>query len=358
MALLELARSGEDRSAPPPLLALSPAELGERLGGVGRAKAVYGALRRGRDPFAAGVLAPGARRRLIAVAGPTALRISAVSSSADGTRKLLLSLADGRAVEAVLIPTEGRTTLCLSTQVGCARGCCFCATGRMGLLRNLTCDEIVGQVVLAQGLVSAEANGAPPIKNLVLMGMGEPLDNLRAVRLALEGITAEAGLGFGRRHVTLSTVGPSPEAVRAALGLPAHLAWSLHAADDDLRRRLVPTARHGVRALLEAFRALSQLRGDPLFVEITLIDGLNDATHHAERVVDLFRGYPTEVRVNLLPMNAQHEVPRGALSASPPERVDAFGAVLHQAGHRVIVRRPRGASDRAACGQLALLSPR
>jgi 23S rRNA (adenine2503-C2)-methyltransferase len=330
----------------PPLLSLPPSDLAARLGGVGRARAVYALLRRGIDPFLEG-LNPGARARLQAACLPVELGASARIESGDGTVKLLVALSRGGEVEMVAIPSRDRTTLCVSSQVGCARGCVFCRTATMGLGRNLGADEIAGQVMLGLGL--AREAELPPVRNLVLMGMGEPLDNLDEVERALDVIGAEGGLGIGHRHITVSTVGPSPKAIRRAGQWRSRLAWSLHAADDALRRRLVPTARHAVASLTVAFQEVLVPRGEPLFVEIALIDGVNDDPSAAEAVRDLFRGFGTEVRINLLPLN-----PIGsALAPSTPERVAAFRAVLVEAGHRTIVRRARGADRFAACGQLA-----
>jgi 23S rRNA (adenine2503-C2)-methyltransferase len=338
----------------PELFELEPGALAERLGGQGRASAVYAALRRGVDPFAPGVLAPRALARLRSVARRTPVRPCTVELSSDGTRKMLLELEDGEKVECVLIPERSRTTLCISSQVGCARGCIFCLTASMGLARNLTAAEMVAEVWI--GVRTALAEQMPPLRNLVFMGMGEPLDNADAVADALSVITGSGrGLGFGPGHVTVSTVGPTPRGIREAARLPARIAWSLHAADDALRRRLVPTQRHGVEVLLAAFRELARVRGMPLFVEITLIADLNDDVKHAEQIADLFVDFEQEVRFNLLPMNPVQAASRAVLVPSPPERVTAFAGVLRDAGHFTKVRRARGLDARAACGQLAVL---
>ncbi|MFO0727988.1 MAG: 23S rRNA (adenine(2503)-C(2))-methyltransferase RlmN [Myxococcota bacterium] len=327
------------------LYAMTLAELAESLGGEGRAQAVMALLREGKDPWTS--LPPGASRRLKAAAGHTVLEQRLETVASDGTRKLLVGLLDGRSIEMVLIPSPRRTTLCISSQVGCVRACSFCSTGTMGLLRNLEADEIVGQVVL--GIQLAKQHGLPPLSNLVLMGMGEPLDNLAAVKQALAVIVGPSQLGIGRRHVTLSTVGPSAAAVKKAGALEVPLAWSLHAAEESLRRRLIPTARASVEGLRDAFAEILGPRGDPLFVEMTLIEGLNDGPEQADAVFALFSGFPTEVRVNLLPMNA---VPGAAMVASSEARVRAFKARLESHGLRALIRRARGAEEHAACGQL------
>lgn len=328
-----------------PVLAMTPSELAAVLGGEGRAKDVYSLLREGLDPRQA--LPAGARRRLAERTAPTVLEVVESLESRDGTLKLRVRLADGREIETVLIPSPRRTTLCISSQVGCARACRFCSTGTMGLLRNLSADEITGQVALGHRLVRERS--LPALSNVVLMGMGEPLDNFQNVKTALSIIVGSAGLGIGRRHLTLSTVGPTAQAVRRAAELDVPLAWSLHAAEDALRRRLIPTARTSVAALLGAFQEALAPRQAPLFVEVTLIDGVNDAPAHAEAIVALFSGFGTEVRVNLLPMNS---IGHAELGPARAERVRAFKDVLAQAGLRALVRQARGADQASACGQL------
>ncbi len=328
------------------LLGLTPGELAERLDGSGRARAVYRAIAEGQDPFEA--LTSGARRRLAAACSPTVAEVRACYPSSDGTLKLLLGFEDGRAVECVLIVGEDRTTACLSTQVGCARGCTFCRTATMGLVRNLSCAEIVAQVQV--GLREVRDRSMPPLRNLVYMGMGEPLDNLDAVARSLAIITSGVGLGFGPRHVTVSSVGTTRRAIAAAAALPARLAWSLHAADDELRRTLVPTARRTVAELAADF--YTAVDGTSLFVEVVLLDGVNDDDRAADAIVALFEGAPCEVRVNLLPMNPIDDAARGR----PSGRADAFRDRLRRAGLFCMVRRPRGAERLAACGQLAVLT--
>lgn len=336
--------------ARPEIFALPPAALSTQLGSPARAGAVYALLREGRDPFHPGALGPRARARLEAACRPSALTVAEVTTAADGTVKLLVRLEDGLAVETVLIPEPRRTTVCVSSQVGCGRGCIFCLTATMRLARNLRPAEIVGQVAAA--IREARGRGLAPLRNVVLMGMGEPLDNIEAVAAALPTITASGrGLAVGPAHVTVSTVGPSPRAIEAARALPGRLAWSLHAARDDVRRHLVPTARHDVRALAAAMGAVVAARRELLFVELTLIDRVNDADEDAAAVVELFAGFPAPVRFNLLPMNPAG---RADLHPSPPEAVQRFAAHLAGNGFRTLVRRARGADQGAACGQLAV----
>jgi 23S rRNA (adenine2503-C2)-methyltransferase len=340
---------GGSTSPKPDLFALTPHALVEGLRGPGRARAVYRLLREGDDPFAA--LPEKAIARLSAIAEPSVVRVERIHRSRDGTMKLLVALFDGSRIESVLIADARRMTLCVSSQVGCARGCTFCQTASMKLARNLSAAEIVAQVVIALRLV--KAHGLPVLRNVVFMGMGEPLDNLDAVRDALAIICSSGlGLGFGPGHVTVSTVGPSAAAIRRAADLPGRLAWSLHAADDRLRRTLVPTQRGSVRDLLGAFQSVVAERREPLFVEVTLIDGVNDAPSAADAIVDLFADFGNEVRFNLLPMN-----PILASDLRPSRVVDAFAARLKAAGYWAMVRKARGDDARAACGQLAVLEP-
>jgi 23S rRNA (adenine2503-C2)-methyltransferase len=309
------------------LLDLTPEALAARIG-PGRAKTVFQHLRRGEVPpklFDLGFELPEIRTSTVA---------------GDGTTKLLLQFADGALIESVLIPERSRTTLCVSTQVGCVRGCTFCLTATMNLVRNLEVHEIAAQLYLA---IQRQ-----PIRNIVFMGMGEPLDNAKAVRAALDLMID--GFQIGPRHITVSTVAPTPEAVRKARDWPAQIAWSLHAAEDEVRRTLIPTARHSVRELRDAFADISKDR-DALFVEITLIDGVNDREEHADAVAELFAGFPAEVRINLLPMN-----PIGSdLHASKEHAVIAFQERLMGKGFLCLRRKARGVEERAACGQLVTL---
>jgi len=219
----------------------------------------------------------------------------------------------------------------------------------MGLQGGLTADEIVAQVDRAGEIVRSQR--MPTLRNIVFMGMGEPLDNAAAVQRALSTLVDPRGRAFAPRHITVSTVGPSVRAVALTNGWPGRLAWSLHAADDDLRRRLIQTARESVGELARAFAARVDARNQPLFVEMTLIDGLNDSPEHAVQAARLFRHGPRRVRFNLLPVNPTDGVHR----ASPPDRVEAFRDRLRALGFFAMIRRPRGRDRRAACGQLVTL---
>lgn len=331
-----------------PLLGQTPAQLAELLEGPGRARMVFKALAAGRDPWAENVLPKSLQRRLTRHTHLHLPRIVREVASNDGTVKLVLGLHDDQWVETVLIFEPRRTTLCVSSQVGCGRGCTFCKTATMGLVRPLTTDEIVAQVVLAQ----RHPRLRPPLRNLVFMGMGEPLDNPRAVGQALDILTDDRGLGFAAKHVTVSTVAPSPRAVATTAAWPGRLAWSLHAAQDNLRRQLVPTQKFDVQAQRDAFAEVCRAKNMPLFVEMALIAGVNDAVHDAKAAAALMADFPTEVRFNLLPMN-----PIGSdLAPSPSDRVKAFQHHLVRAGYFASVRTPRGQDTSAACGQLVTLT--
>ncbi len=327
------------------LLALTPEELAELLGGTGRARAVWRAMLQGKDPFEDSELSRPLRARLRAQTFPTPFFEERRDVATCGTTKLRLVLADKKRIETVLIPSKRRTTVCVSTQSGCAHGCVFCLTATMGLERGLTVGEIVGQVLLAM----REAH-LPAIRNVVFMGMGEPLDNLDAVRKSVAVLCDPSGLALGPTHITLSTVGTTPAAILATRDLPVQLAWSLHAVDDALRRRLVPTMRHSTESLRQAFLDRLSESGGSLFVEMTLMDGVNDALHHADELVAFLAPFSPSVRVNLLPMNAGRE---GFCASSAP-RVAAFRQRIRDGGLFCTIRRPRGVEASAACGQLAI----
>lgn len=266
--------------------------------------------------------------------------------SQDGTRKYLFGCADGRAIETVLIPDEGRLTACLSTQVGCALACAFCLTGKMGFIRHLQPGEIVDQVLsLRRDLQPGERIG-----NLVLMGMGEPLHNYDATVKALAILTHPLGLAYPLRRITLSTVGLVPEIVRLGQsGLDVNLAVSLHAANDELRDRLVPiNRRYPLKELMAALRAYPLPPRRRLTFEYALIDGVNDRPEDARELVRLLRGL--RCKVNLLPLN---EAPAIPFRRPSQERVEAFQRILKSSGILATIRESRGLDISAACGLLA-----
>jgi 23S rRNA (adenine2503-C2)-methyltransferase len=266
------------------------------------------------------------------------------SVASDGTRKLLFRLDGGAAIETVLIPDKLRLTLCVSSQAGCGMGCTFCATARMGLLRNLRPGEIVGQVVAAGALASPSR-----ITNIVFMGMGEPLANYEAVSTALEAITAPWGLGFSPRRVTVSSVGLVPAIERFVASSPVNVAISLVATTDEGRTALMPiNRRYPLAELLDACRRLPLPRRRRLFFEYVLLDGVNDDDADAHRIGELLRGIPA--KVNLIMFNPAPGIP---FRPSPLERVLRFQRIVQASGLQVNLRESRGWDIQAACGQLA-----
>jgi 23S rRNA (adenine2503-C2)-methyltransferase len=271
--------------------------------------------------------------------------IERVTPSQDGSRKLVFRLADGARVSAVLMPDEERLTLCLSTQVGCGYACAFCLTGTMGLERNLTAAEIVGQLLAAGALLENQR-----VTHLVFMGMGEPLANYAALVTALRIFTdARLGLGYSPRRITVSTVGLVSGIDRLGReGLRVNLAISLHAASDDVRARLMPVNRSwNLQALMEAVRRYPLAPRQRVFFEYVLLDGVNDSLDDARRLVGLLRGI--RAKVNLIPFN---DWDGSAFQRPPLSRILAFQAALLEAGVTTTVRWSKGEDIGAACGQL------
>jgi len=276
-------------------------------------------------------------------------RVEAVVVSADGTTKWRLSCR-GAPIETVLIPNATRATVCVSSQSGCTRYCDFCATARMPFGGQLTSADIVAQVLLAHG--HAKIHAKVPLTNVVLMGMGEPLDNLGAVLGAIEVL--DEGLGIAPRHVTVSTSGVLPRMQELWASSRASLALSLHSTTQALRDRLMPRVRRWpIEALVEWMREASAAtepgrKPRHFFIEYALLEGVNDGDDDAERLVALLRG--VRARVNLIPFNATPTLPYRRPS---PERIRAFQARVMAAGLVCIVRETRGDDALAACGQLA-----
>jgi 23S rRNA (adenine2503-C2)-methyltransferase len=265
--------------------------------------------------------------------------------SSDGTTKLLLRLADGNLIESVFIPDTPSQTFCLSTQVGCAMKCAFCLTGRMGIVRNLTAGEIVGQV----RVLLRELQMAGQRFNIVLMGMGEPLHNYDATMKGLRILADEQGLAVSPRRITLSTVGVLPALERLATEpLMPNLAISLHATNEDQRDFLVPINRkYGLKELLDACRRFPLKRRSRITFEYVLLEGVNDSPEDARRLVKLLNGI--KAKVNLLPLNEAAGIP---FTRPADERVNRFAQILADHGLTVSVRKSRGRDIRAACGQL------
>jgi 23S rRNA (adenine2503-C2)-methyltransferase len=272
-------------------------------------------------------------------------------TSSDGTTKFLLRLEDGQLIESVFIPDTPANTFCLSTQVGCAMKCGFCLTGKMGIIRNLTAGEIVGQVrVLVRELHMLQARF-----NIVLMGMGEPLHNYDAVMKALRILADEHGLAVNPRRVTLSTVGVLPALERLATEpLMPNLAISLHATTEEQRDQLVPINRkYGLKELLDACRRFPVKRRERITFEYVMLKDVNDSDEDARRLVRLLNGI--KAKVNLLPLNEAAGIPYERPSDA---RVNRFAQIVAERGVTVSVRKSRGRDIRAACGQLITESTR
>ncbi len=287
------------------------------------------------------------RRRLDAEYSLGAATVAFEARSSDGTIKHLWALADGSQVESVLIPTDDRITLCLSSQVGCALGCRFCATGQLGFTRQLSTAEIVEQYRNADRI--AVRTFGRPIANVVYMGMGEPFANEDPV---FESLTVlNAGFGFGARRITVSTVGLVPGILRLATQPEAfRLAVSLHSADPDLRRQLMPVERrYPLPELLAAVREYQARKERRVSFEYAMIGGVNDGEALARLLVGRLEGI--SAYVNLIPFNP---IPGSAWGPSSPDAIRRFQAVLESAGMPTAVRTPRGTDIAAACGQLRL----
>ena len=313
--------------------------------------------RLGDDVAAMTELSRAFREKLAGVAeirGPTVVRDTTAS---DGTRKWLLDVGAGNAVEMVYIPEDDRGTLCVSSQAGCALDCAFCSTGKQGFNRNLTTGEIVGQLwhanrtLLQQGITAPWVEqGRAPITNVVLMGMGEPLANYDNVVAALRLMLDDNAYGLSRRRVTLSTSGLVPALDRLRDDCPVALAVSLHAGNDPLRDRLVPINRkYPLAELLAAsVRYLARAPRDFVTFEYVMLDGVNDSVEQATELARLVRDVPC--KFNLIPWNP---FAGAEFATSPRPRILAFQNALMEAGFVTTIRKTRGDDIDAACGQLA-----
>lgn len=303
-------------------------------------------------------------RQRLAGEGMTAPAVvTDVRRSRDGTRKLLLDLKRGGLVECVLIPmtreidddaddagddAAGRVTLCISTQVGCAMGCVFCASGRAGLERGLGADEIAVQVLVARRYLEP----AERLTNLVFMGMGEPLHHYDATARSIELLTHPMGAALGARRITVSTVGLVPGIRRLGRDFAGKvgLAVSLHAPNDEIRGRIMPmNRRYPISDLVQALREYPLPRRRRITIEYTLIRDVNDSASNARELMQLLRGLP--VKINLIPLN---RVPGSELTPPSDRQVTVFQEILARGGYTCLVRRRRGDDVDAACGQLAL----
>jgi len=275
--------------------------------------------------------------------------------AADGTCRLALQTADGHLVETVLIPNHiartgatTRTTVCVSSQVGCGRGCAFCETARVGLLRQLTSAEIVAQVRAAAAAWREVGGQRPPITNVVFMGMGEPLDNLTAVVSAIDVLRHDLAFGLSHRRITVSTVGVASRFRAFFTSTNANLAVSLNAPDDVRRARVMPAGRRTTMADIRAALLAHLPRGRDVLIEYVLFDGFNDADADADLLRKWLEGVPA--RLNLIPANPG---PDPALREPDPDTVRAFQRRLLDAGVRTMIRYPHGRAVGGACGQLA-----
>jgi 23S rRNA (adenine2503-C2)-methyltransferase len=337
----------------PNLKDLSPGRLRERLASEGlppfRADQIAAWLyaRGVEDPRQWTDLDAPLRERLATGWRTRALEVAELRRSTDGTVKSVLRAADGALVEAVLIPEPERTTLCVSTQVGCALACSFCATGSLGFVRNLGTAEILDQVCRMSEVLPEGRR----VSNVVFMGMGEPLLNLPAVLEAVRTLIHPRAFGLAPRRITVSTAGLVPRIPALLEAVPVNLAVSLHATTDEVRDRLVPlNRRFPLERLFGTLRELPQLsRRRPVFFEYTLIEGVNDSPADARRLLGWLRGLPA--KLNAIPMN---EHPDSEHRAPPPAVVDRFLGELARGGLTVTLRRARGSDVDAACGQLAL----
>jgi len=308
-------------------------------------------------------LAKSLREKLKASAEVRPPAILSEHRSADGTVKWLFDVGVGNGIETVYIPEDDRGTLCVSSQVGCALDCKFCSTGRQGFNRDLAVSEIIGQLWVAnrrleelerEGLASrledAETRSPRPVSNVVMMGMGEPLNNFAPVVDAMRIMLDDYGYGLSRRRVTLSTSGVVPNIRKLKDTLPVALAVSLHAPNDEIRSRIMPVNdAYPIARLLEACREYLEVSPrDFITFEYVMLEGVNDAPEHARELARLLKSVPS--KVNLIPFNP---FPDSGFARTSADRVRRFQQVLLDAGYVATVRRTRGDDIDAACGQLA-----
>ncbi|MBL8953140.1 MAG: 23S rRNA (adenine(2503)-C(2))-methyltransferase RlmN [Myxococcaceae bacterium] len=296
-------------------------------------------------------LSKGLRERLAKEASLGTLTKDVEQRSTDGTIKYRWKTHDGRYIESVYMPSSDRKTLCVSTQVGCAMGCTFCMTATLGLKRNLTPAEIVGQVhaVNAEVRKNEGLETLRPLTNLVFMGMGEPLHNFENVKTALSILQHEQGPNFSNRHITVSTVGLVPMIERFAAETEVKLAISLNASNDETRSRVMPVnKRWNIAALLEAVRKFPMKYGRRVTFEYVLMSGVNDSDENARELAALLSGMP--VKVNLIQYN---DNPGLGYASTVDDRAHAFQRILEAASVPAFIRANRGRDISAACGQLA-----
>lgn len=301
-------------------------------------------------------LAKSLREKLASTACVSPLELVSEQVSADGTIKWLFDVGGGNAVESVFIPEDERGTLCVSSQAGCAVGCRFCSTGHQGFSRNLKSGEIIAQLWYAEHHLRQRLQRQERvITNVVMMGMGEPLQNYAELLVALRVMLDDHGYGVSRRRLTVSTSGVVPMIDRLAEDCPVALAVSLHAPNDDLRNQLVPLNRkYPIDELMTACRRyLLRAPRDFITFEYCMLDGVNDQPEHARQLIELVQRHGRQglrCKFNLIPFNP---FPASGLLRSPQARVQAFAKILLDAGIVTTVRKTRGDDIDAACGQLA-----
>jgi 23S rRNA (adenine2503-C2)-methyltransferase len=326
----------------------------ERGGKAFRARQLFQWMyKRGETQFDAMTdLAKDFRAQLAEVAEIRLPEIITRQDSADGTVKWMLKAGEGasQGIEMVYIPEEGRSTLCISSQVGCAMDCSFCSTAQQGFNSNLSAAEIVGQVFLAQKELGFQAGDDRLISNVVLMGMGEPLANFRNVVPAMRILLDDLGFDFSRRRLTLSTSGLVPQIYKLAEESNVALAVSLHAPDDELRNELVPiNRRHNIAELLEScWHYIDEQNGRSITFEYVMLEGVNDSPAQARALARLLKGHPA--KVNLIPFNP---FPGTKYRRSSPAAILAFLDQVLKGGVMATIRKTRGDDIDAACGQLA-----
>ncbi|MGC9142234.1 MAG: 23S rRNA (adenine(2503)-C(2))-methyltransferase RlmN [Caldimicrobium sp.] len=265
----------------------------------------------------------------------------------EGTTKFALKLEDGEIIESVLIPERDHFTLCVSTQVGCALGCTFCLTAKSGFKRNLKVYEIISQVVLAKKYLK-EKGEELPLRNIVFMGMGEPLANYKNLVKALKILEDKRGFNFSRKRLTVSTAGLVEKMYELAKDFPTALALSLHAPNDELRKKLMPIAKkYPLKVLIKALKDFPRVKNGRHTIEYILIKNINDSLIHAKELANLFKKMP--VKINLIPFNPHPELP---YERPEEERILAFQKYLLSQGILTTIRKSKGLKISAACGQL------
>ena len=282
----------------------------------------------------------------------TRLKIITEQRSEDKTHKWLLEFGDGQRVETVFIPEEDRGAVCVSSQVGCAMGCAFCNTGTQKIVRNLTAAEIIGQVMIVRDTYGEWAKvDNKLVSNIVVMGMGEPLLNMENMIQALNILTDQDGFAFSRRKITLSTVGITPNIVPLVKATGVKLAISLHAPNDEIRKKIIPIAKkYPIEELLKACQEYQKLDGSRhITFEYLMLKGINDKLEYARELVRLMKKYKLGAKFNLIAFNPW---PGCSFESSPRKYIEAFASEIRKGGFEAPIRASRGQDILAACGQL------